>query len=111
TAAPATISGQIATSDGRPVGGVTVNLNGSKTDRTITDANGRYHFDNVATDGFYSVTAGLVNYAFSPASRSFALLADKTDAVFTATALTQNANPVDSADYFVSQLYLDFFGL
>jgi len=110
TAAPATISGQIATADGRPLGGVTVSLSGKKSDRTITDANGQYHFDNVDTDGFYAVTPGLVNYAFSPASRSFALLADRTDAVFTATTLTESDNPVNGADYFVRQQYLDFLG-
>jgi len=52
-----------------------------------------------------------VNYHFGPESRSFSLLANMTDAVFTATrdAVT-SGNAIDTADYFVRQHYLDFLG-
>jgi hypothetical protein len=114
TAAPALISGIVTTSDGRPLGGVTVNLSGGHLTggaRTITDGNGQYRFSNVETDAFYVVIPGLSNYSFSPASRAFTLLANKTDAAFTATAnATPTENPLNVGDFFVRQQYLDFLG-
>jgi hypothetical protein len=111
TAAPATISGRITTPDGAPLGGVTMNLSGARSAKTITDANGNYRFAGADTDNFYTVTPSLVGYNFSPTNRSFSLVANKTDAVFTAnrdTAFGDNA--IDSAEYFVRQHYLDFLG-
>jgi hypothetical protein len=111
TAAPATISGKVTTTDGKPLAGVTVNISGASAARTITDSNGNYHFFNVDTDAFYTVRPALVNYHFSPGERSFSLLANKTDAVFTAerdAAIVGNA--IDTPDYFVRQHYLDFLG-
>jgi hypothetical protein len=88
-----------------------MNLSGSQTARTITDANGNYRFSNVDTDNFYTVTPVLRNYHFGPSERSFSLLANKTDAVFTATRDTViTGNAIDTADYFVRQHYLDFLG-
>jgi hypothetical protein len=110
TAAPARISGIVNRSDGAPLGGVTVNLSGGRISRTITDGNGQYHFENVETNEFYVLTPGLANYSFSPASQSFSLIADKTDAVFTAGATAQTQNPLNSGDFFVRQQYLDFLG-
>jgi len=111
TTASATISGRIVTADGRPLGGVTLNLSGNKVGRTITDSNGNYRFENVGTDNFYTVSPSLPNFSFSPPSRSFSLLADKTDAVFTATPDSiATANPLDTDLYFVRQQYLDFLG-
>jgi hypothetical protein len=111
TAAPATISGQVTTAEGNPLGGVTVRLNGSRSARTITDANGQFRFHNVDTHAFYTVTPALVNYNFVPGSRSFSLLANMSDATFTAMVHpTQNANPLDTPEFFVRQHYLDFLG-
>jgi hypothetical protein len=111
TAAPATVSGIVTRSDGTPLGGVTVYLSGSRSDRTISDGTGQYRFNNVDTDRFYTVAPALSNYSFSPASRSFSLLGNKTDAVFTATAnSSQTANPLNGPDFFVRQQYLDFLG-
>jgi hypothetical protein len=111
TAAPALITGTIRTSDGAALAGVTVNLSGAKSAKVITDANGDYRFNNVDTDNFYIVTPALVNYHFGPVSRSFSLLANQTDAVFTATRDTQlSGNAIDTPDYFVRQHYLDFLG-
>jgi hypothetical protein len=110
TAAPATISGVVNRSDGAPLGGVTVNLSGGRTSRTITDGNGQYRFENVETSDFYTVTPELTNYLFNPANRSFSLVGNKTDAVFTATAATATQNPLNSGDFFVRQQYLDFLG-
>jgi hypothetical protein len=109
TAAPATISGQVTTGAGLALGGVVVELSGARSARTITDANGNYRFANVDAGGFYSATPSLVNFTFSPSSRSFSLVANKTDAVFTAVAdQNESANPLKTTEYFVRQQYLDF---
>ncbi|HEV7397725.1 MAG TPA: DUF4214 domain-containing protein, partial [Pyrinomonadaceae bacterium] len=111
TANSSRISGVITRTDGHPLGGVTVNLSGGQTGRTITDGNGFYRFSNVASNGFYTLTPDLVNFSFSPASRTFALTADKTDAVFSASANSNpTGNPLTGGDFFVRQQYLDFLG-
>jgi hypothetical protein len=111
TAAPASISGAITLADGTPVPGITVSLNGSASVTTITDSNGRYHFDNIATDNFYTVTPSLVNFHFTPANRSFSLVANNADAVFTALPeAVASGNAIDANEYFVRQQYLDFLG-
>jgi len=111
TAAPASISGRITTSDGAPLAGVTMNLSGARTARAITDSNGNYTFANNNTDSFYTVTPSLTNYHFGPEDRSFSLVANKTDAVFTATRdAVGGGNAIDSAGFFVRQHYLDFLG-
>lgn len=111
SAAGANISGRIVTSAGVPLGGVVVRLSGGNGDTAISDSNGNYRFQNVETNGFYTVTPELGNYHFSPASRSFSLVGDRTDAVFTAEAdATATANAIDSSEFFVRQQYLDFLG-
>lgn len=109
TAAPSAISGTVTASTGQPLGGVTVTLSGEQSRKTITDSNGNYHFANVETGNVYTVTPSLVNYQFSPAERSFSLMGNTTDAVFTATRdATGNGFAIDTPDYFVRQHYLDF---
>jgi hypothetical protein len=111
TAAPAMISGRITTPDGAALAGVTMNLSGARSARVITDSNGNYTFRNIDTDNFYTVTPSLVNYHFGPASRSFSLLANQADAVFTATRdAVISGNAIDTADFFVRQHYVDFLG-
>jgi hypothetical protein len=111
TAAPANISGRITMADGSPLAGVSMNLSGGRSGRTTTDANGNYRFANVDTDNFYTVIPALVNYHFAPASQSFSLLANKTDAGFSATRdAVISGNAIDMPDYFVRQHYLDFLG-
>jgi hypothetical protein len=111
TAAPATISGTVTTPDGAPLAGVTMNLSGARSARAVTDSNGNYRFTNTDTDNFYTVTPALTNYHFNPPDRSFSLLANKTDAVFTATRdAVIGGNVIDSAGFFVRQHYLDFLG-
>ncbi len=109
SAAPALISGRVTTVDGAPLPGVTMNLGGPISTRVITDSNGNYSFNNVDANNFYTVTPTLVNYHFGPESRSFTLLANVTDAVFTATRdAVISGNPIDTPDFFVRQHYLDF---
>ena len=111
TAAPAEISGRVTAASGAPLAGVIMNLSGARSARTITDSNGNYRFGGVATDNFYTVTPAIVNYHFSPASRSFSLLANTTDATFTGTLdAVISGNVIDTPEYFVRQHYLDFLG-
>jgi len=111
TASPANVSGRIVNDAGQPVAAVTMRLTGESSATTITDSNGDYRFRNVNSGGFYTVTPELVNYHFSPSNRSFSLVADQTDAVFTATPdAISVGNAIDSAEYFVRQQYLDFLG-
>jgi len=87
-----------------------ISLSGSQSRKTITDSNGNYRFDNIETNGFYTVTPSRANYSFSPANRSFSLIGNRTDAAFTAVSSADAANPLDTAEYFVRQLYVDFLG-
>jgi hypothetical protein len=110
TNSPALISGTITTSAGAPLAGATVKLDGASSRKTITDNNGNYRFEDVDTNDFYTVTASRVNYHFSPASRSFSVLGNVSDAGFSATRDSSGANEIDSPDIFVRQHYVDFLG-
>jgi hypothetical protein len=111
TAANGIVSGRITDSNGMPVAGAVVNLSGTENRKFITDGNGNYRFDNVETTGFYTVEPSLSGYHFSPENRSFSLLSNITNAVFTATPeVTSSDNRIDSPEYFVRQHYLDFLG-
>ncbi|HSS22812.1 MAG TPA: DUF4214 domain-containing protein [Pyrinomonadaceae bacterium] len=111
SAAPAVISGQITTPGGAPLAGVSVTLSGGRSARAITDSSGHYRFANVDTDNFYTLTPALVNYHFSPEERSFSLLTNMSDAVFTASHdAVLIGNAIDTPEYFVRQHYLDFLG-
>lgn len=110
TAAPAEVSGQVSDTNGSPISGAVVNLNGeAQIRRTITNTAGVYSFANVDTNKFYTVTPERANYSFSPNQRSFSLLGNLTDATFVAIP---NAfpviNPLDTSGFFVRQQYLDF---
>jgi hypothetical protein len=108
TASTASITGRILSGDGTPLGGVTINLGGSRNARTITDANGNYLFKDIEVGGMYRVAPSRVNYAFSPQELAFSLLTEKNDANFTAMPTTVTANPLDTSEFFVRQHYLDF---
>lgn len=109
TASNGIVSGRITDPNGVPVDGAVVNLGGTQNRKSITDANGTYRFEDVETNGFYSVTPSLVNYHFSPENRSFSLLGNATEAAFTATRdAVIGSNRIDTPEYFVRQNYLDF---
>jgi hypothetical protein len=110
TAAPGLISGRITLPDGTPLGGVVMTLSGTGSRFTITDASGFYQFGENQTDAFYSLNPFLVNYLFTPSALNFNLLADKTDAVFSAMPVPEIGNPIDTVEFFVRQQYLDFLG-
>ncbi len=110
TAANGFVSGRITDPNGNPIAGAVVNLSGTQNRKFITDANGNYRFDNVETNGFYTVRPTRANYSFSPAERSFSQIGNETEAVFTGTAAGAVGNPLDTPEYFVRQHYLDFLG-
>ena len=111
SASPVIISGQLTTGGGVPVGGVNVSLTGGQSAFAVTDSLGHYSFDNLAPNTAYTVTPSLVNYTFTPGSRSFSLITNKLDANFTALPdAAPSANPIDTASFFVRQHYLDFLG-
>src|SRR5260221_12539333 len=93
------IGGTIVDSNGAPVSGVTINLSGTQSRVAITDSNGRYSFDSVETNGFYTVSPSRANYTFTPENRSFSLLGVHTDASFTATANNSHLNPLDTNEF------------
>lgn len=104
------ISGRVATQGGTGVSGVVINLSGRQIRKTITDANGNYHFNNIETNNAYTVTPSRANYGFSPGSRSFSQIGLNTDAAFTAVFNADSANPLDTPEYFVRQQYVDVLG-
>ena len=111
TAANGVVSGRITDPNGSPIAGAVVNMSGTQNRKFITDVNGNYSFENVETNGFYSVTPSMANYHFSPESRSFSQVGNHTDAAFTATRdSVMGVNRIDTAEYFVRQNYLDFLG-
>ena len=111
TASNGVVTGRIVDNSGNPVEGAVVRLNGTQNRKFITDANGFYRFDNVETNGFYTVTPSRANYSFNPSVRSFSQLGETTEATFGATLLSSGfVNPLDTPEYYVRQHYLDFLG-
>ncbi|HVS80704.1 MAG TPA: ice-binding family protein [Pyrinomonadaceae bacterium] len=110
TAANGNISGHITDSNGIPVEGAVIRLNGTQNRKTITDANGNYNFENVETTGAYTVVPSRPNLTFSPSQRSFSLFGQHTEATFVATSTGNGLNPLDTTEYFVRQQYVDFLG-
>ena len=110
TAAEGRISGRISDPNAAPIAGAVVKLTGAQNRKSITDANGDYRFDNVETDGFYTVSPWRPNYSFTPSERSFSQLGHQTEASFTAEPNGSDLNPLDTSEYFVRQHYLDFLG-
>jgi hypothetical protein len=95
-------------SNSNPVEGAAVRLSGTQNRLTVTDAQGNYHFDNVETNGFYTVVPTRANFSFSPSQRAFSQLGQHTDAAFSATPTGNGLNPLDTTEYFVRQQYVDF---
>jgi Carboxypeptidase regulatory-like domain/Domain of unknown function (DUF4214) len=108
TAANSNISGRIVDPNGRAIEGAAVRLSGAQNRLTVTDAQGNYHFDNVETNGLYTVTPSRANFSFSPSQRSFSQLGLHTDAAFNANNIGSRLNPLDTTEYFVRQQYVDF---
>ena len=106
------ISGQILSPSGQPVAGAVVTVLGTdRVLRVITDSNGFYKVEGMETGGFYTLVPNRANFTFAPSQRAFSLIADMTDAVFTGTGIPRDdANPLETPEFFVRQQYLDFLG-
>jgi hypothetical protein len=78
--------------------------------RVITDDHGYYNIRDLETGGFYTLAPSRTNYLFNPSDRSFSLIAEKSDADFTALSVAPHANPLDNPEFFIRQQYLDFLG-
>jgi len=90
--------------------GAVVRLTGTQNRKTITDANGVYRFSGIETSGFYTVVPTRPNYSFSPAQRSFNQVGESTEASFSGVSTGDNQNPLDTAEYFIRQQYVDLLG-
>jgi hypothetical protein len=110
TAADGVVGGRITDANGVPIAGAVVNLSGTQNRKFITDANGEYRFENVETNGFYTIRPSSADFSFSPAERSFSQIGNSTQAVFTGLPLANGNNAIDTPEYFVRQHYLDFLG-
>jgi len=108
TAANGVVSGRITDPNGAAIAGAVINLTGTQNRKFITDTNGNYRFDNVETNGFYTVRPTAANYSFSPAERSFSQVGNSTEATFTGARAAIGLNPIETPEYFVRQHYLDF---
>jgi glucose/arabinose dehydrogenase len=103
------VSGRITRStDGSGVSGAVLQLTGTQVRKTITDANGNYRFENVQTNGSYTLTPSRANFSFNPSARQLSQLGNITDAPFSAISTGTANNPLDTPEYFVRQHYLDF---
>ena len=81
------IGGRILKTDTTPLIGATVNLQGTQTATTTTDANGDFNFPNLAPNGNFTVTSSALGFTFNPVSREYLnLTANVANANFTATA-------------------------
>lgn len=78
-----TISGRVTVS-GSGLSGVTVNLSGSQTGSTTTDANGNYSF-TVLAEGSYTLTPTKQNFTLAPTNATFNNLSGNQNANFIAT--------------------------
>ena len=84
-----TISGQLKTSTGAALNGVSVALGGTHTASTSTNANGDYSFTGILEGGNYTVTPSNANFTFAPPSSSFNNVTANLTANFTANFVLQ----------------------
>lgn len=104
--APGSISGTI-TDGTNPLAGVVVKLTGGQSRIVITNASGQYSFPEVPVNQFYAVTPQLANYTFSPSDRGLSVVGNHTGQDFTGTLGTLTSSPLDTAEFFVRQQYVD----
>ena len=79
------ISGQVTDVSGRGISGVRIDLSGSLSMTTQTDAGGRYSFNDLPQGGSFTVAPSRANYSFTPQSRTFNELGEDQVAHFTVT--------------------------
>ena len=86
-----TLAGNVTSSTGKALVGVTINLTGSVTTTATTNANGHYSFTSLPP-GNYTVTPSLSGYGFDPLSRSVKIAkANVTGQNFTTRSISGRA--------------------
>lgn len=95
------ITGTVVDQAGAVKPGVTVNLRGSQTVSTQTDANGRYSFSNLPTSGIYTVALTLPNHTIDPAV--FEIVTPAGDRALASTASTTTAVQFTAASLMTSE--------
>jgi hypothetical protein len=88
TAAPASVSGRVTSTEGSGVRGVTVTLfdiTTGETFRATTNTFGAYSFNGLNVQDFYRVVVSSNRYAFRTSSKSFTLLGDIANMNFVAS--------------------------
>jgi hypothetical protein len=83
------IAGQVVDMEGTPLPGVTINLTGSASATTTTDAAGNYLIEGLVSGGNYTITATDGSSKFFPASRTFASYQGNQTVNFTRTILPE----------------------
>lgn len=92
------VSGTIVDQDGAPLAGVTVEVSGSDTATTTTDAAGYYAFSGLTMSYGLAVRPTLDNYRFEPEYEPINLPADLTDINFTGISLAVETVYVSTAE-------------
>jgi len=89
TAAPASITGQVRSSDGSGLSGITIRLTDLTTGEVKTATSnsfGYYTFDDLTVQDFYQMIVSAKRYRFSNASRTFTLTQDLSGLDFYCTS-------------------------
>jgi hypothetical protein len=86
-AASLIIEGQAVDMEGNPLSGVTINLTGTSSATTTTDATGHYLIEGLVAGGNYTIAASESGSTFFPASRTFAIYQGNQTVNFTRTVL------------------------
>lgn len=87
TSATASVSGQVLTESGQPIGKARITLLNTATSElrvAQTNAFGYYSFEELPVGNFYVLTVGSKQYVFGNNPRSFVLMEDMEDVNFTA---------------------------
>jgi uncharacterized protein (TIGR03437 family) len=84
-----TITGQVSSTSGTALQGVSLALSGGKSAATSSDSGGNFSFTGFTSSGTYTVTPSLAGYAFVPPSQTFSNVTSNPTANFTAWPLPQ----------------------
>lgn len=76
------LEGKVNDENGAALDGVTVNMTGSKSLATVTDAQGNFRFLDLPADGSYTITVDKRHYTFTSISETFVQPVDDVTVVF-----------------------------
>ena len=111
------ITGLVVDNNGNPLGDVAMQLTGTETQTTQTDAFGIFNFVNLTQDGNYNVQPKLPGYLFSEYSQDFITLTGENTVVFTGIqsnfsiggkAVDQNGAPVSGVEISLDGAFSSF---